>query len=102
MVGNGFDLGDACGWRRTSNCTGDNLKAMNDSVFGRRSRDGQVGMVKFDCVGDDLALGVCIDKLEAAVGIHGRTNVESILGTKIPRASGCRFGMDEDPTTNWT
>jgi len=56
----------------------------------------------FDCVGDDLALGVCIDKLEAAVGIHGWTNVESVLGTKIPRASGCRLGVDEDPTTNWT
>ncbi len=26
-------------------------------------------MAEFDCVGDDLALGVCIDKLEAAVGI---------------------------------
>ena len=59
-------------------------------------------MAEFDCVGDDLALGVCIDKLEAAVGIHGWTNVESILGTKVPRASGCRFGMDEDPTTSWT
>jgi hypothetical protein len=75
---------------------------MNDSVFGRRSRDGKVRMSEFDCVGDDLALGVCIDKLEAAVGIHGWTSVESILGTKIPRALGCRFGMDEDPTTNWT
>ncbi len=59
-------------------------------------------MAEFDCGGDDLALGVCIDKLEAAVGIHGWANVESILGTKIPRALGCRFGMDEDPTTNWT
>jgi hypothetical protein len=64
---------------------------MNDSVLRRWSRDGKVGMVEFDCVGDDLALGVCIDKLEAAVGIHGWTNVESILGTKIPRASGCRL-----------
>jgi hypothetical protein len=59
-------------------------------------------MAECDCVGDDLALGVCIDKLEAAVGIHGWTNLESILGTKIPRALGCRLGMDEDPTTNWT
>jgi len=59
-------------------------------------------MAEFDCVGDDLALGVCIDKLEAVVGIHDSTNVEYILGTKNPRASGCRFGMDEDPTTNWT
>jgi hypothetical protein len=67
---------------------------MNDSVLCRRSRDGQIGMAEFDCVRDDLALGVCIDKLEAEVGIHGWTNVESILSTKVPRASGCRFGMD--------
>ena len=59
-------------------------------------------MAEFDRVGDDLALGVCIDKLEAAVGIHGWTNVESILGPKIPRVSVCRFGMDEDPTISWT
>jgi hypothetical protein len=59
-------------------------------------------VAEFDCVGDDLALGVRIDKLEAAVGIHGWTNVEPILGTKIPRAPGCRFGMDENPTTSWT
>jgi hypothetical protein len=59
-------------------------------------------MAEFDRVGDDLALGVCIDKLEAAVGIHGWPNIESILSTKIPRASGCRFGMYEDPTPNWT
>ena len=75
---------------------------MNDSVFCRRGRDGKVGVAEFDRVGDDLALGVCIDKLEAAVGIHGWPNVESILGTKIPRTSVCWFGMDEDPTTSWT
>ena len=95
-------MGDACGRRRTREGTGDNLKAVNDSVFCRRSRDGKVGMAEFYRVGDDLALGVCIDKLEAAVGIHGWTNVEAILGPKIPRASGCWFGMDEDATTNWT
>jgi len=44
---------------------------MNDSVLCRRGRDGKVGMAKFNCIGDDLALGVCIDKLEAAVGVHG-------------------------------
>jgi len=75
---------------------------MNDSVFGRWSRDRKIGMAEFKCVGYDLALGVCIDKLKAAVGIHGWTNVEAILGTKIPRMSGCWFSMVEDPTTNWT
>jgi hypothetical protein len=59
-------------------------------------------MAEFDCVGYDLALGVRIDKLEAAVRIQGWTNVEAILGTKVPRAAGCWLGMDEDPTTNWT
>jgi hypothetical protein len=58
-------------------------------------------MAEFNCIGDEFALGVYIDKLEAEVGVHGWTNAEAILGTKIPRASGCWFGMDEDPTTNW-
>ncbi len=74
---------------------------MNDFVFGRWSRDGKIGMSEFNCIGYDLALGACIDKLKAAVGIHGWTNEEAILVTKIPRTWGCWFGMDEDPTTNW-
>jgi hypothetical protein len=36
-------------------------------------------VAEFDCVGDDLALGVCIDKFEAAVGIHGWTNGEMAI-----------------------
>jgi hypothetical protein len=35
---------------------------MNDSVFGRWSRDGKIGMSEFNCIRYDLALGVCIDK----------------------------------------
>ncbi len=62
---------------------------MNVSVLCRRGRDGKVGMAEFYCIGDDLALGVCIDKLEAAVGVHRWTNVEAIFSTKkVPRASG--------------
>jgi hypothetical protein len=59
-------------------------------------------MEEFYYIRDDLALGVCIVKLEAAVGVHGWTNVEAILSTKVPRALGGWFGMDEDRTTNWT
>ncbi len=77
--------------------------AWNDAWMGVGDRniepDGRVGVggggdttLGGSCVGtligDDLALGVCIDKLEAAVGIHGWTNVEAILGMKIPRALG--------------
>ncbi len=75
---------------------------MDDSVLSRWRQDSKVRVAELDRVGDDLAFRVSIDELEAAVGIHGWTNVESILGLKIPRASGCRFGMDEDPTTNRT
>ncbi len=46
------------------------------------SVDGTVGMAEFYCIGDDLALGVCIDKLEAAVGVLGWTNVEASLAQK--------------------
>jgi hypothetical protein len=59
-------------------------------------------VAKFDCVRDDLAFGVSIDKLEAAVGVHGWTNVEAILSTKVPGLAGCWLGMDEDPTSHRT
>ena len=96
----GGNLGDACGRRRTSKCTGNNLKAVIDSVFSRWSRDGKIGMLEFNCVGYDLALGVCIDKLEAAVGIHGWTNVEAILGTKSQerRVAGLAWMRTRQPT----
>ena len=75
---------------------------MNDPVLCRRSWDGKVEMAEFHCVRDDLALGVSIDKLEAPVGVHSWTNVKAILSTKVLRASGCWFGMNEDPTPYWT
>jgi hypothetical protein len=59
-------------------------------------------MAEFDCVRDDLAFGVCINKLEAAVGVHGWTNVETILSTKVPGSAGCWLGMDEDPASHRT
>ena len=58
-------------------------------------------MAEFNCIGDDLAHGVSIDKFEAAEGIHGGTNVEAILNTKVPTPLGGWFGMDENPTSNW-
>ncbi len=73
---------------------------MNDSVLRRRGWDGKVGVAEFDCVRDDLAFGVSIDKLEAAVGVHGWTNVETILSTKVPGLVGCWLGMDEDLTSH--
>ncbi len=73
---------------------------MNDSVLRGRGWDGKVGVAEFDCVRDDLAFGVSIDKLEATVGVHGWTNVEAILSTKVPGLADCWLGMDEDPASH--
>ncbi len=58
-------------------------------------------MPEFDRVGDDLALGVTLDELEAPVRVQCRANLETFLGTEAPRATGGRFGVYKDPTTNW-
>jgi hypothetical protein len=57
-------------------------------------------MAEFYCVRDDLAFGVSIDKLEAAVGVHGWTNVETILSTKSQdrRVAGLAWMRIQHPT----
>ncbi len=74
---------------------------MDNLIFRQGRWDGAVSMPEFDRVGDDLALGVTLDKLEAPVGIQCRANVEAFLGKEVPRATGCRFGVYKDTTTNW-
>jgi hypothetical protein len=100
-VGNCFHLRDTCG--RCHPCKGsrDNLKAMDDSILCGRCRDRKVRMAEFNCIGDNLVFGVRVDKFEAAVKLQGWTNVEAILGTKVPRPSRSWLGMYEDTTTNW-
>jgi hypothetical protein len=57
-------------------------------------------VAELHCVGDALALGVHVDKLEAPIRVQGGSNVESLLCSKVPRQPCDRFGMDEDPITN--
>jgi hypothetical protein len=75
---------------------------MNDLIFGGRHRDGEVQMAKFNGIRDDLALGVGLDSLEAAVEIKGRTNIEAWLCVEIPRLPSSLLCMDEDSITNQT
>ncbi len=70
-------------------------------IFRQGRWDGAVRMPEFNRVGDDLALGVTLDQLEAPIRVQCRANVEAFLGTEVPRATGGRFGVYEDPTTNW-
>jgi hypothetical protein len=57
---------------------------MDDLIFRRQRGDGTKGMSEFNRVGDDLALGITLDELEAPVRIQRRTNVEAFLGTEVP------------------
>jgi hypothetical protein len=40
---------------------------MDNSILCGRCRDRDVGMAEFDCIRDNLTLGVRIDQFEAAV-----------------------------------
>ncbi len=73
---------------------------MDDLVFQSLQRDSDVGVPEFNRVGDDLAFGVGLDKLEALVGVQGRANVEAFLSVEVPRVTDARFGMNEYKTTN--
>jgi hypothetical protein len=51
---------------------------MDNLIFKRWRWDGAIGMAELDRVGDDLALGITLDELEAPVRIQRRT------GTEVP------------------
>jgi hypothetical protein len=57
-------------------------------------------MPELDSVGDNLALCVALDQLEAPVRVQCQANVETFLGPEVPCATGGRFGVNEDPTPN--
>jgi hypothetical protein len=84
-VGDCIHLGDTYGRRCPRKVSGNNLKAMDGLILCGQCRDRKVGMAEFDHIGDDLAFGVSVDKFEAAIRLYGWTNVEAILGTKVPR-----------------
>ena len=61
------------------------METMDNLIFRRWRWDaGAIGMAELDRVGDDLALGITLDELEAPVRIQRRTNVEAFLGTEVP------------------
>jgi hypothetical protein len=99
-VGNCIHLGDTCGRQRPYKGSRNNLKAMDDLILCGRCRDRKVGIAEFNRFGDNLAFCVSTVKFEAVVQLQGWTNVEAILGTKVPRPARCWLSMDEDATTN--
>jgi hypothetical protein len=101
-VGDCVHLEYTCGRRLPCEGSGNNLKAMDNLILCGRCRDRKVGIAEFKIrIRDNLAFVVSVDKFEAAVQLQGWTNVEAILGTKVPRTARCWVSMDEDATTNW-
>ena len=88
--------------RSVSKRVSDGLKSLDNSVFG--SGDGylSVGVSEFNCVRDNLALGVHLDKLEATVRVERGPDIKSFFCTKVPGSPRGRLGVDEDATTHWT
>jgi hypothetical protein len=57
-------------------------------------------MAEFNSIGNDLALGIAFDQLEAAIRVQGGPNVEAFLSTVVPRAPVGRLSMDKDTTSH--
>ena len=57
---------------------------MDDFISRGLRGYGTKRMSEFNRIGDDLAFGITLDKLEALVRIHRRTNVEACLGAEVP------------------
>jgi hypothetical protein len=77
------------------------METVDNPIFRRWHWDGAVGVPKFNCVRNNLALGIHLDEFEATVGVEGRPNVIAFLGSKVPRTPSGWLGMNEDATTNW-
>jgi hypothetical protein len=102
QIGNDINLGDPCWWRSILEGASHDLQAMDDLVFCRERWDNAVGMMEFSYFGDDLALGVAFDQLEAAIRVQGGPDVEVYLGTVVPQMPGGRFDVDQDRTFHWS
>jgi hypothetical protein len=76
------------------------METVDNPIFRRWHWDGAVGVPKFNCVRNNLSLGIHFDKLEATVGVEGRPNVKAFFGSKVPRLPSGWLGMHEDATTN--
>ncbi len=59
-------------------------------------------MTKFAGIQDDLAFGVRLHSLEAAVGIKGGANIEAWFCVEVPQLPSSQLCMDENVTTNRT
>jgi hypothetical protein len=77
------------------------METVDNPIFSRWHWDGAVGMPKFNCVRNNLALGIHLDEFEATVRVKGGPDVKAFFGSKVPRLPSGWLGMNEDATTNW-
>jgi hypothetical protein len=77
------------------------METVDNPIFSRWHWDGAVGVPKFNCVRNNLALGIHLDEFEATVRVECRPDVKAFFGSKVPRSPSGWLGMNEDATTNW-
>jgi len=77
------------------------METVDNPIFSHWHWDGAVGVAKFNCVRNNLALGIHLGKFEATVQVKGGPDVKAFFGSKVPRTLSGRLCMNEYATTNW-
>jgi hypothetical protein len=90
-----MELGIAGGEGSIGDGVGDGFEAVDNGVGWCDSRDGEVVMMKVNCVGDAEGRGFGIDDAMAAVMLKGDANIESIRSVEIPGETGGWLVVDD-------
>jgi hypothetical protein len=92
IAGGGESIGDG---------VGDGIKAVDNVVDWCNSWDGEIVVMKVDCVGDAEGLGFGIDDAMAAVMLEGDTKVESVRAVEVPGAVDGWLVVGDDEAAEW-
>ena len=74
---------------------GQEVQCVDNSVFRSDLWLGEVFVEYLNIVGDDDGFGCCVDVLEAAVLIEGRSDGETFAAAEVPRSAGTWLVMDD-------
>jgi len=93
-IGERIKLGYGSGGRGVRERISDSVETLDNPIFSGWYRDGAVGVPKFNCVRNNLALGIHLDEFEATVRIEGGPDIKTFFGSKVPRSPSGWLGMD--------
>jgi len=93
-IGERIKLGYGSGGRGVRERISDSVETLDNPIFSGWYRDGAVGVPKFNCVRNNLALGIHLDEFEATEKIEGGPDIKTFFGLKVPRSPSGWLGMD--------